>query len=126
MLLILRAERMAVVAKETFQETRKAFDEAILASGKIGMLHLSALANERAGIFCRNQANSEWALTYLGRARELYGEWDAIAKVKQMDNVYRDVLEPSASEGETSASTGLHAKPRFGSFLMEHYRSLRV
>jgi hypothetical protein len=55
-----------------------------------GFVQDAALANELAGTyFLKNRHNKKLASLYLTRAKKLFTEWGATAKVKQMQAKYR-------------------------------------
>jgi hypothetical protein len=78
-------------------------------AGKLGFLHNQALGNERAGVYFLEQGDNAWASTYLSRARQLFREWGAMAKVKQMDLKYKDLFE---KESELRPGRFLKAQSR--------------
>lgn len=92
MLMLLRAELVAV----TGANPKKDYDLAISAAGRLGFLQMQALANERAGIFFLDHPESEHAEIYISRALDLYSQWGAIAKVKQMKRRYSHVIDQSS------------------------------
>ena len=120
MLLLLHAERVASIGNSKISEVQAAYDEAILASGKIGILHLHALGNERAGIFFLEHGESYWSLVYLERAREIYSGWQAEAKVRDMTTKYATLFGSSSNTSHNAPlSMNVHAKTRFGNFIMD-------
>jgi predicted ATPase len=102
LLLILQAEKDATCSKTSTEVVQKRFDDAIASMSKLGILHYQALANERAGVYFL-RVDREWARVYLTRARELYLEWGAVAKVEEMDVTYAGALSGSSS-GMTNSS----------------------
>jgi hypothetical protein len=119
MLLLLQAETLSASSAES-EVVRKSFDDAITMAGKLGFLHNQALGNERAGVYFLEQGDNAWASTYLSRARQLFREWGAMAKVKQMDLKYRDLFE---KESEPLLCSSLNAQSRL-SISKENYEGL--
>ena len=87
---LLTAENLALTKKRCsdFSQVRNAYDHAIKTSGRLGILHIQAIANERAGLYCLLRDQTDWASTYLTRARCLYEEWGASAKVEQLQSTH--------------------------------------
>lgn len=61
-----------------------AFDSAISAAARSGLVHDAALANERAGLWFQSLGDEFWASSYLSRAHDLYLEWGADAKADDL------------------------------------------
>ena len=76
----------------------------------LGILHVQAVANERAGIFFAARKETSWATTYLTRAFLLYKEWGGHAKACQMVSRYADLIQTNP-EGHRS-SISLRARER--------------
>ena len=92
MLLLLEAEALSC-ARVSANETRRAYDEAISAAAKIGSLSMRALGNERIGVFFRERGDLLRAKAYLTKARDLYCEWGAMAKVNDMNGRFKECFE---------------------------------
>lgn len=83
--------------------SKRSYDEAIATLGRCGLIHLEALACERAGDFFMSLNNNDnedddddrsfWSQTYYDRARLRYLEWGATAKAEQL-NVTHNLLQP--------------------------------
>jgi predicted ATPase len=109
MMLLLQAEEMALHGElDTVQE---AFDEAIRAAGRLGLIHNQALGNERAGVFFLRKGDTAWASTYLSRAWMLYEEWGAKAKSNHLETKYNTLIDKSKL---SYGSVGIKARSRFG------------
>ena len=67
---------------------KNSFDKAIRTFGREGILSFKALANERAGAYYLALGDSNWAATYLTRAHDLYLDWGAGGKARQMEGKY--------------------------------------
>ena len=100
MLLLLKAERKAT-QKTKDLDVRRAYDEAIRATGREGVLILQAFANERAGVYYLNSVRDKnWAATYLSRAHDLYMNWGAAGKARHMETTYEsELIKPSSAFG---------------------------
>jgi hypothetical protein len=115
-----RYDRHFVMRKRrTDPETmRKDFDTAIVAAARSGMIHLQALANERAAIFVLKQAGNQldvggWAGVYLTRAVQKYADWGASAKVALIRRVYGHLLDEFQLEDTIqSIAMGVASKGR--------------
>eukprot|EP00977_Amphora_coffeiformis_P007798 scaffold1697_cov180-Amphora_coffeaeformis.AAC.34 len=75
-----------------FPNIQMAYDRAIRAAGRLGILHIQAISNERAGLFCLRQNEISWASTYLTRAWVLYEEWGASAKSTQLQETHTHLI----------------------------------
>lgn len=91
MVLLLDAE-LAVVKKQKSDHVRSIFESSISLASRCGFVHHAALASERAGLYFLNQYDTYWAGHYLTNAHELYTEWGATAKIRQMDASYERLL----------------------------------
>ena len=85
-LLILKAE--AATFGSDLDAIKKAFGEAIMTVSRVGFTQDAALANEIAASFFLSAGEFQWASDYMPRACELYDEWGAQGKVKQMQEKY--------------------------------------
>jgi hypothetical protein len=120
MILLLQAETLPASSADS-EDVRKSFDNAITMAGKLGFLHNQALGNERAGVYFLEQGDNAWASTYLSRARQLFREWGAMAKVDQMDLKYRHLFE---SESAPRPSRSLKAQQRLSMISKQYFESL--
>mmetsp|Transcript_10194 Transcript_10194/g.14859 ORF Transcript_10194/g.14859 Transcript_10194/m.14859 type:complete len:175 (+) Transcript_10194:3301-3825(+) len=75
-------------------------------AGRSGFVHDQALANERAGIFFLETNDEFWASFYLSRARDLYRDWGAQAKVDSMNGMYDSLLSSSEPKRGTAGHKG--------------------
>jgi len=76
----------------TQMKVQEVYDEAIHAAAKEGMLHLEALASERAGMYFDLIGIDDLAARYLRRAHKKYIEWKAFAKVIDVEERFADIL----------------------------------
>jgi hypothetical protein len=91
-LLHLKAE-LAVLKNEPEEKVKSLFESAIVACRQAGFINTAALANERAALYFLNLGDHEWASYYLKNAGELYNDWGATAKSRQLVNDYGRLLE---------------------------------
>ncbi|NQE37106.1 trifunctional serine/threonine-protein kinase/ATP-binding protein/sensor histidine kinase [Microcoleus asticus] len=77
------------------------YDRAILGAKKQGYIHEEAIANERASEFYRSLGREKIAQTYLVDSYYCYVRWGAIAKVKDLELRYPQLL--SLTSNETSS-----------------------
>jgi hypothetical protein len=111
MMLLLRAE-LASLDNGVSREVQAAYDKAIRAAGRMGFTHHQAVGNELAGVYFLEQGKDRaWASTYLSRARELFDQWGAKAKVQHMDKKYKELVV--RSNGLLLRSRSLSARTRF-------------
>jgi predicted ATPase len=108
MLLLLRAEHATIDGRKR-DDVQRAFDDAIIVSGRLGCLHNQALGNERAGVYFLKQKDTMWAATYLTRAFELYAGWGARAKALQLQEKFKHLIDNSKRR---SVGSMLMARPR--------------
>lgn len=81
------------------------YDQAIEAAASAdGRIHDHALAHERAGEFHLQQGRRSVGRAFLLRARTLYAQWGADAKVAELDRVHPGVAA-RAIEGRTAATS---------------------
>lgn len=99
-----------VSLKEDVSETQKAYDEAISAAGRLGFLHHQALGNELAAMFFYSQDDTQLGADYLARARQLWSDYGADAKVRHLDSCYGTSVSQSSS---SLRGRGLKARARF-------------
>lgn len=111
MMLLLQAEEMALHGER--DKVQEAFDAAIRAAGKLGLMHNQALGNERAGAFFLRKGDPSWSSTYFSRAWMLYVEWGAKAKANHLETKYGTIIDKSKLSSNCSG-TGIKAKSRFG------------
>lgn len=91
------------------------FDRAVRAAQTSAFARYEALANEAAARFYRSRGLDKAARAYLQDARDAYGRWGALAKVRRLD---RPVEAPSAipEAGRPVAQVNLGEVPQ----LVEH------
>jgi hypothetical protein len=85
MLLLLEAEKLAVLGTANPKKVQVAYDKVIAVTARLGFLHSHAIALERLGVyFLAREDNMGFASNYLGRAHDAYKSWGADGKVKQL------------------------------------------
>ena len=78
------------------------YEQAIRSAHANGFVHNEALANELAGRFYAARGFPKVAQTYLREARYFYGRWGAQAKVRQLDELYPDLITEHVSTSPAS------------------------
>ena len=86
--LILLAEK-AAISKGKYEIVKDAYDTAITSAARGGFLQNAALTCERMAEFLLSRGKKDRAEDYLVRSYELYQEWGAVAKLKQLRFKYR-------------------------------------
>ena len=89
--LLVEAERNRVSGKT--HNAMQYYDEAIKLARENGYIHEQAIANELAAKFYLRQGDKQKAETYFQNARYGFLDWGAIAKVKEMDETYGQILD---------------------------------
>ena len=85
-------------------EVQPMFDKSIAVARRAGFVHEAALANELAGVYFLNKLDTDWASVYLQRAKAMYTDWGASAKVEQMDAKYGFLVKIGDSSSQPSHS----------------------
>jgi predicted ATPase/signal transduction histidine kinase/ActR/RegA family two-component response regulator len=92
--LLVDAERLRALGKDARAE--KSYLQAIAGAKEHKYLNEEALAQELAGRFYLSRGNREKARVCIAQARHCYDLWGARAKIRHIDDTYRDLLrEPS-------------------------------
>ena len=78
---LLRAERHSFT-KDSAEAIKQSYDEAISSAARCGLIHLEAIACERAGDLLVARKDKYWSQDYYERAVERYTEWGAVAKAE--------------------------------------------
>lgn len=94
----LAAEQMVLNDKghKRGEEVMKLYEEALDAAGQLGSLQFEALFSERIfEVLLNVYGDDDRALTYLCKSIDLYADWQAHAKVQQLDDVRRNLLRSS-------------------------------
>lgn len=93
---LLEAEYSTLKSKKSESQKDKimsAYDSAISAATRYGLLRDVAIANERAGIWFDSLNDGYWAESYLSKAHMLYYEWGATAKAGRLSRHCRFDIE---------------------------------
>ncbi|RPJ08086.1 MAG: GAF domain-containing protein [Spirochaetaceae bacterium] len=87
---LINAQKSAINNKD--QEAMRLYDEAIASAHENGYVNIEAIANECAAKFYLSRELKTLASAYMQKARYCYQEWGAMAKVKQLDEKYGELL----------------------------------
>jgi PAS domain S-box-containing protein len=101
---LVEAERSRVLG--SYIEAMDYYDRAIDGAAENGYIQEEALANELAGAFYLFLGREKIAKTYMQNAHQCYKKWGAMAKVKDLERRYSQllVLEPEEIRTETISS----------------------
>lgn len=108
---LLLAERRSFT-KDNVEAIRKSYDEAITSAARCGLIHLEAIACERAGDFLDARKDSYWSQSYYERAIERYAEWGAVSKADTLSAKNDGNLE-GKTERRESVSIAVRGKRRY-------------
>jgi predicted ATPase len=86
---------------------QKAFDEAIATAARAGFIQDAALANELAGDYFISTCDKYRPTYYLTRARDLYQEWGAHAKVNHLREKHKTLIKTSSTRSFSKQSQSL-------------------
>lgn len=101
-LLLIDAERARLDGG--LEEAYQLYDAAIREAAEQRLVHLEALANERAGLFWLARNKEQFAAVYLREARYLYELWGAQRKVEMLEEEHEYLVQPPATRETTSSS----------------------
>ncbi|HZX47538.1 MAG TPA: AAA family ATPase [Clostridia bacterium] len=88
--LLVRAEMLRVLGRK--REAEPLYDKAIASAQQNGYVQNQAIACELAAKFYASERRQRIARAYMGDAYRLYREWGAIAKVRDLEKRYPDML----------------------------------
>lgn len=128
-LLHLNAE-MAVLKNQSEEKVKSLYESAIVACRRAGFTNTAALANERAALYFLNIGDHEWASYYLRNAGELYDDWGATAKSRQLVRDYGYLLDegersmafPFSGSSSFRQTTSISGRERHSSMLLRTHR----
>ncbi|MCP4346026.1 MAG: AAA family ATPase [Desulfobacterales bacterium] len=80
------------------------YDRSVKSAREHGFLHEEALACELAGKFYLEKGRDEFAGVYMRKARNLYAEWGAEIKVRDMEKEYRELIKPGTKSHHINTS----------------------
>jgi two-component system sensor histidine kinase/response regulator len=103
---LVEAERFRVLG--SYIEAMDYYDRAIDGAAENGYIQEEALANELAGAFYLSLGREKIAKTYMQNAHQCYVKWGAIAKVKDLERRYPQLL---VLESEEIATETLSSQP---------------
>ena len=89
--LLLQAE-LSSLSSMPVETVTESYKQAITAAATSGMRPHHALANELAAAFLCRESDSLKARPLVEKARDLYSEWGAVAKVNDIETRYKNVL----------------------------------
>ena len=89
--LLMKAELLSV-SSATRDAIEQAYNKAIESAADSGMRQHHALANELAGSYSYRLTDLSRARLHLTKARDLYREWEATAKVKELENRFSELF----------------------------------
>lgn len=96
---------LLIVRKADREKICTAFEKSISLATSGGFIQDAALANEHAGrYFLVVEKDHAMAIHFLSTGKHLYQDWNATAKVRQMELMYGSVL-PLNSSSETGSET---------------------
>ncbi|HEY9798691.1 MAG TPA: PAS domain S-box protein [Leptolyngbyaceae cyanobacterium] len=103
---IVEAERFRFLG--SYIEAMDYYDRAIDGAAENGYIQEEALANELAGVFYLSLGREKIAKTYMQEARQCYRKWGAMAKVKDLETRYPQLLVLESEEIRTET---IYPKP---------------
>ncbi|MEG4012457.1 MULTISPECIES: ATP-binding sensor histidine kinase [unclassified Microcoleus] len=90
------------------------YDLAIQGAKEQGYIHEEALANEKAAEFYRSLGREKIAQTYLLESYYCYARWGAIAKIKDLESKYPQLLSLTSNETSSRELTVTTSSSSFG------------
>ncbi|MDJ1184653.1 EAL domain-containing protein [Roseofilum casamattae] len=99
---LVEAEKCRVLGQKL--EAIERYDRAIAGAKENKYLQEEALANERAALFYLDWGKETIAIAYLQNAYYGYARWGATAKVRDLEQCYRDLLQPISQPPLPSAT----------------------
>ncbi|KAG7367642.1 multi-sensor signal transduction multi-kinase [Nitzschia inconspicua] len=109
---LLHAERSTFFFTDA-RTIQRNFDETIASLTRCGLIHLEAIACERAGDFMTVQGNTYWAKTYYCRSMERYEEWGALATIRQLSATKIADMPERATPQKDSVIVSVRGKRRY-------------
>lgn len=89
---ILAAE-IARIEEAPLESVTQVFDQAISSAKENGLVNYAALASELAGDMWRKSGCTNISSYYMWEAIDLYRDWGAVAKVRELENKYPALIE---------------------------------
>ncbi len=100
---LVEAEKMRVLGKDA--KAADLYDEAIRGAKENEYINEEALANELAAKFYLGKGKTAIAKVYMQEARYCYLQWGAAAKVRHLDEKYRELLAANSAGKSQTLST---------------------
>jgi len=100
--------------EDQFELAIAAYDQAITLAQAHQFTQEVALATELAGKFCLSQDRTRLAQVYLQEARYFYLQWGAMAKVKDLEQQYSQLLQVEPKRGHVALSSHRSVNPESG------------
>ena len=101
--LLIRAEKARITNNE--MDAVGLYDQAIHSAAENEFVQNAALGNELAVRFWLDNGKGDFAVIYLREALYLYDKWGAIAKVRELEVKYTQLLAPATGSNLTSTKT---------------------
>ena len=120
MLCLCTAERASISKKNSTDQVKELYNKASLSASKTGFTQITALANERCGIYFVQKKDMGYAQDYLTRALEGYALWGAKAKVKHLLSMFSFLKDVKVTD--TTSHLG---RQRFSSFFADRHRDVQ-
>ena len=95
---LLQAELFAINNK--VEKALQFYEQAIKLASKNRIMYVEAIANERAAILCSKKQLIKQSQIYINDAWEVYNNWGAEAKCKQLENAYPVFLRAKSDHQE--------------------------
>jgi predicted ATPase/GAF domain-containing protein/tRNA A-37 threonylcarbamoyl transferase component Bud32 len=110
--LLVNAEYQRIVGDEL--AAMEGYDQAIRSAQKYGLIQLTALANEIAAGFWLKKGKNKFAQLYLIEAHYAYQQWGAVAKVKDLEAKYPELVTlPKSLNSNVTLMGTISATTRF-------------
>ena len=99
---LVEAEKCRVLGQKL--EAIERYDRAIAGAQENKYIQEEALANERAALFYLDWGKETIAIAYLQKAYYGYARWGATAKVQELEQRYRELLQPMSQPATRSVT----------------------
>jgi hypothetical protein len=122
----MEAEDLAAASKTDESNVKRSFDKAIAAAGKAGFTHDEALDNELAGDYVASLGDDFWPRHYYTRAYELYGDWEAKAKMEHLLQKCGDCIDLKTTRRLSLSSSSRSALYFLSGELIEKHNTVNL
>ena len=109
---LLLAERNSFTKQNT-DFIKKSYDESVSSAARCGLIHLEAIACERAGDWMAVRKDQYWSQNYYERAVERYTEWGAVAKAEVLNAKISGSRPAGQATKRDSVSIAVRGKRRY-------------